>query len=127
MHASARVALRHFLVQDAAAGGHPLHVAGAEPALVTKAVGMLHRAGQHVGDSLDAAVRVPGKSGAIVLRPVVAEIVEQQEGIEVAGVAEPEGAVKLHPGPLHRGGRLDGTLDWSDGHSGPLNSETAYL
>src|SRR5262249_6196367 len=79
VHASARVALRHLLVQDAAAGGHPLHVAGAERAFVAEAVAVLDRAGQHVGDGLDAAVRVPGKSCAVVVRPVIAEIVEQQE------------------------------------------------
>ena len=36
-----RVALRHLLMQDAAAGGHPLHVAGAERAAVAEAVAVL--------------------------------------------------------------------------------------
>src|ERR1700722_1377709 len=75
VHAALVVALRHFLMQDAATGGHPLHVAGAEIAAIAEAVAMLDVAGQHVGDGLDAAMRMPRKTGAIFLRPIVAEIV----------------------------------------------------
>jgi len=35
-------------------------------------------------------MRMPGKAGQIVLRPVVAEIVEQQERIEIARLSESE-------------------------------------
>jgi hypothetical protein len=70
-------------VDDAAAGGHPLHVARRDHAPVPHAVAVLHGPGQHVGDGLDAAVRMPGKPRQIVLRAVVAKIVEQQERIEV--------------------------------------------
>ena len=115
-----RVALRHLLVQDAAAGGHPLHVAGAERAAVAEAVAVLDRAGQHVGDGLDAAVRMPGKAGEVVVGTVVAEIVEQQERVELAGVAEAEGAPQLDAGALDRGLGGDDALDRSDGHGGPL-------
>ena len=52
---------------------------------------MVDGAGQRVGDGLDAAVRMPGEAGEIVLRPVVAEIVEQQERIGLARFAEAEG------------------------------------
>src|SRR4029450_11288530 len=44
VHAAGGVALRHLLVHDAAAGGHPLHVTGAEAAAVAQAVAVLHRA-----------------------------------------------------------------------------------
>ena len=64
VHAALRVALRHFLMHDAAARGHPLHVAGAERAAVAEAVAVLDGAGEHVGDGLDAAVRMPGEAGA---------------------------------------------------------------
>ena len=77
------VALRHLLMHDAAAGGHPLHVAGAEGAAVAEAVAVLDGAGQHVGDRLDAAMRMPRKAREIIGRDVVAEIVEQQERIEL--------------------------------------------
>ena len=91
-----RVALRHLLVQNAAAGRHPLHVAGGHLALVAQAVAVLDRAGQHVGDRLDPAMRMPGKSRQVILRVVVAEIVQQQERIEVLRLAEAEGALQLH-------------------------------
>ena len=45
-----------------------------------------------------------GKPGEVVVGAVVAEIVEQQERVELAGVAEAEGATQLHAGPFH--GRL---------------------
>ena len=120
MHAALRVALRHLLVNDAAPGGHPLHVAGAEVAAVAQAVAVLDVAGQHIGDGLDAAVRVPGKAGAVLVGTVVAEIVEQQEGVEFRGVAEAEGAPKVDAGALDRGLGGDDALDRSDGHGGPL-------
>src|SRR5262249_33912842 len=88
MHATATVALGHFLVEDAAAGGHPLHVTGSERSLVAEAVLMLDGSGEHVGYGLNTPVRMPGKSGAIVIDAVVAKIVEQQERIERGGIAE---------------------------------------
>ena len=95
MHAALGVALRHFLMQDAAAGGHPLHVAGAEIAAIAEAVAVLDGTGQHISNGLDAAMRMPRKPGAVIFRPVVAEIVQQQERIEFARVAEAEGAIEL--------------------------------
>src|SRR5262249_60452281 len=73
MHTPLCVALRHFLMHDAAASRHPLHVAGAELALVPEAVAVIDGACEHVSDGLDAAVRMPGKAGAIVLRTIVAK------------------------------------------------------
>ena len=102
MHAAALIALRHFLVHDSAARRHPLHVAGAQLSLVAEAVAVLHRSGEHIGDRLDAAVRVPGKSGAIIVRTIVAEIVEQQKRIELGGLAEAERAIKFHAGSFDR-------------------------
>ena len=118
VHAPARVALRHFLMQDAAAGGHPLHVAGAERAVVAEAVAVVDRAGEHVGDGLDAAMGMPREAGAVVLGTVVAEIVEQEERIELAGLAEAERAVKLHAGAFARRRRLHDPFDGSNGHGG---------
>ena len=114
VHAPLRVALRHFLMQDAAAGGHPLHVACAHLTLVAEAVAVLDGAGEHIGDGLDAAVRMPGKAGAVVIGVVVAEIIEQQERVELAGRAEAEGTAQLHAGALGREGRLRDALDGSN-------------
>src|ERR1700724_3212407 len=107
-------------MQDAAAGGHPLHVAGPELAFVAEAVAVVDRAGEHIGDGLDAAVRMPREAGAVVLGTIVAEVVEQEERIELAGVAEPEGAVELDAGAFHGRLRLHDPLDGSDGHDGCL-------
>ncbi len=97
-------------------GGHPLHVAGAERAAVAEAVAVLDGAGEHVGDGLDAAVRMPRKAGEIVGRPVVAEIVEQQKRIELRGVAEAEGAAQLDAGAFDGRLRLHDAFDGADGH-----------
>ncbi len=57
-----------------------------------------------------------GKPAQIVVGAVVAEIVEQQERIELAGVAEAEGAAQLDAGAFHGGLGLDDAFDGSDGH-----------
>ena len=76
MHAPLLITLGHLLVEDSAAGSHPLHVAGGHLALVAKAVAVFHRAGEHVGDRLNSSVRMPWKSRQIVFGVVVAEIVQ---------------------------------------------------
>src|SRR5207248_5654576 len=53
VHAALRIALRHFLMKDAAAGGHPLHVARAEAAAIAEAVAMLHGTREDVRDRFD--------------------------------------------------------------------------
>ena len=102
-----RIALGHFLMQDAAAGGHPLHVAGGHFAFVAEAVAVLDRTGEHVGDGLDAAMRMPGKSRKVIFRILVAEIVQQQKRIEILGFAETEGALQLYAGAFESGLRLN--------------------
>ena len=90
------VALGHLLVDDAAAGGHPLNVTGGNGAAIAHAVAVLHGSGQNVGDGFNAAMRMPGKSGKIIFGNVVAEIVEQQERIEIFGVVESESAAQMN-------------------------------
>ncbi len=75
---------------------HPLDVAGGDGAVVAHAVAVLHGSGEDVGDGLDPAVRMPGKARQIIRGNVVAEIVEQQERVEIGGVAEAEGAAQMH-------------------------------
>ena len=76
MHPALRVALRHFLMQNSAARRHPLDVAGAHPAAIAKAVAMLDRPGQNIGDRLDPAMRMPREASPIILGAIVAEIVQ---------------------------------------------------
>ena len=101
VHAARRVALRHLLMDDAAARRHPLDVAGGEPA-VAHAVAVFDAAGEHVGDGLDAAVRMPGKPGQVVVRDIVAEVVEEQERDRSRTFAEAERAAQMDAGALQR-------------------------
>ena len=71
-------------MDHAAPGGHPLHAAVAEQALVARAVAVAHAAGKHVGDGLEAAMRMVRKAGDVVVRVVAAERVQHQERIEAA-------------------------------------------
>ena len=118
MHAARCIALGHFLVDDAAARRHPLDVAGGDGAVVPHAIAMLHGSSQDVGDGLNAAVRVPGKARQVVFGHVVAEIVEQEEGIEIGRIAESEGAPQVHPGAFQGWLGFDQPLDRSNGHVG---------
>ncbi len=114
MHPAMLIALGHLLVQNAAAGGHPLHVAGGHLALVAKAVAVLHRAGKHVCDGLDPAVWMPGKSRNVIFWILIAEIVQQQERIEVFGFAEAKGALQLHASALDCWLRLNDVFNWAE-------------
>src|SRR5712691_8510403 len=116
VHPAALVALRHLLMEDAAPGRHPLHVPGAECAAVAQAVAVLHGPVEDVGDGFDPAMGMPRESGPVVLRVVVAEVVQQEEGIELRGVPEAEGPAQLHAGTFDGGLRLNDRLDRPDGH-----------
>ena len=76
MHAPAGVAPRHLLVEDPAAGGHPLNVSCTEIAAVAQTVAVLDVTGEDVRDRLDAAMRVPREAGEVVVGIVVSEVVE---------------------------------------------------
>ena len=118
MHAAALVAARHLLMQDAAARSHPLHIARAEAAAVAEAVAVLDAAGEDVGDRLDPAVRMPREALEIIVRPLVAKVVEEQERIELGRIAEAERALQLDAGAFDRRPRMYHSLDRSNGHCG---------
>ena len=77
---------------------------------------MVHRAGQDVRDRFDPAVRMPWKAGDVVVRVLVPKVVEQEERVEITGVPESEGALQPHARALHRGFRLNDSLEGSDRH-----------
>jgi len=62
MHPSGLIALRHFLMNDATASGHPLNVARADGAAVAHAVPVLDSSGENVSDGFNPAMRMPGES-----------------------------------------------------------------
>src|SRR6267142_6518564 len=96
MHAARSVALWHLLMDDAAAGGHPLHITGGNGAAVAHAVTMFDSAGEDVGDRFNSPVRMPGEASQIILGNVVSEVVQQQEWIKVRRIAEAERASQMH-------------------------------
>ena len=91
---------------------------GPSTPVIAEAVAMRDRAGEHIGDRLDAAMGMPGETGHVVAGMVAAKIVHHQERVEFAGVAEAEGAPQPHAGPLHRGAGLGNALDGADRHGG---------
>src|SRR6185295_18490895 len=109
-------------MQDAAPGRHPLHVPRPHGAFVAEAVAVLDAAAQHVGDRFDAAMRVPWKAREIVLGVLVAKIIQQQEGIEVAGLAESKCAAQPDARAFERGERLGNRFYCADRHVNPWES-----
>src|SRR3954451_25162403 len=73
VHPSGSVALGHFLVNDAASGSHPLHIAGRDGSVIPHAVAMFDGPGEHIRDRLNATVGMPGKSSDIVFGNIVAK------------------------------------------------------
>jgi len=49
----------------------------AHRAMISQAVFVLHGPGQHIGDRFDAAVWMPWKARQIILRHIIAKIVQQ--------------------------------------------------
>jgi hypothetical protein len=67
-----------------------LHVARSNGAAVAHTIAVLDGPGEDVCYRFDAATRVPGKAGQIILRDVIAEVVQKQEWVEVRSIAEAE-------------------------------------
>ena len=111
---SARAAAGHFLVQDAATGTHPLHIAGTDQAGVAEAVAMTGGAFEHVGDGFDAAVRVVGEAADGTFDGIVeGEVVEEQKGIEQVADPRRNGAAKPHARAFNGVLRFDNLGDFS--------------
>ena len=53
-----------------------------------------------------------GNPAQVIVGAVVAEIVEQQERVELVGVAEAERAAQLHASAFNGRLRFDDPLDW---------------
>ena len=106
MHAAGGVALGHLLMDNAAAGGHPLHIASGNGAAVAHAVAVFDGTGEDIGDGLNAAMGMPRKAGKIILGHIVAKI----------GIAKAESAPQMDACALQGGLRLDDPLYRANGH-----------
>ena len=90
-------------MNDAAAGGHPLHRARPKQADIALVVAMAHSAREHIGDGLEAAMRVRRKAGDVGVGIVRVERIEHQERIEILKPRLADDAGELHPRAI-RGG-----------------------
>ncbi len=88
--------LRHLRMDDAARGGHPLHVAGPKIAAIAQMILVPHVAVQHVGDGLEATMRMRRESRQVVLRIVRIKFIEHQERIDVQAALAANAATELH-------------------------------
>jgi hypothetical protein len=114
MHTALLIALGHFLMENATTGSHPLHIASGHFAFVAQTVGVLDRTGEHIRDRLDPAMWMPGESRQVIFRILIAEVVQQQEGIEFLRFTEAESALQFHARALDRGLRLNDLFNWSE-------------
>src|SRR6185503_2073682 len=105
---------RHLGMYDAAAGGHPLHVARTQHVGVAERIAMLVLAGEHVRDRLEAAMRMVGRAERRAGLPLHrAEVIDQQERIEMAEPCDRER-------PAHReAAALDRALGLNDARDAP--------
>src|SRR5689334_3658084 len=103
-------------MDDAARGAHPLHVAGAEVAGVAVVVLVLHVAIEHVGDRLEAAVRMRREAGEVVVQIVREELVEHEERVVARELARAEAAPQLDSGAIGGRDRRNYALELTDRH-----------
>jgi len=83
------IALRHLLMNNPAAGRHPLNIAGSNDTAISDAVPVFDSTRKNVGDGFDATVGVPREAGQIIFRLIVSEIVQEEKRIKLTGIAEP--------------------------------------
>src|SRR5579859_7366428 len=114
VHAPVAVTFWHLLMENAAAGRHPLHISSGHFARIAQTVAVFDGTGQHIGDGLDPAVRMPGESRAIVFGVIVAEVVQQEKWIEILGLAEPESALQFDACPFDGRLRLNDLPYWAE-------------
>src|SRR5437016_4631022 len=100
MHPPGRVALRHFLMNDPASRRHPLHITAGNSTAISHAIAVLHGSREDVRNGLDPAVRMPRKTRQILLRNVVAKVVQEEKRVEIRSVAETERTPQVHSRPL---------------------------
>jgi hypothetical protein len=67
-------------------------------------------------------MRMPGKSGEIIFGNVVAEIIEQEEWVEIFRVSEAESTAKVNTRALKSWFGLDELFYWPNRHGAPVKN-----
>src|SRR5262249_10136197 len=107
VHGPALVPVGHLLVDDTAAGGHPLHIARGDHTRVAEAVAVLDRAAQHIGDGLHPAVRMPWEPMHVLVGIIGTEIVEEQERIVLRWWTEADRPMEMDACTFDSGATLE--------------------
>ncbi len=89
-------------MNDATPSRHPLHIAGRNNSLVPHTVPVLDITPEHIRNRLDPAMRVPWEPFEVFARVVIAEIIEQQEGVKHRDLAVPEDPPEMYARALKR-------------------------
>src|SRR5262249_27527941 len=100
---------------------HPLDVTRSNRTAVAETVAVFDRSREHIGDRLDAAMRMPRKASQIILRDIVSKVIEEKERVIVGGLPEAERAAKMDPGALQGGLACHQLLHRSNRHDGLLS------
>jgi hypothetical protein len=109
-------------MDDAATRAHPLHAARFQIAGIAEVILVAHVPVEHIGHSLEAAMRMRGEAGDIVVRIFSREMIEHQERIEAGPVRLAETALKLDAGAVRGGNGFDDALQGAGRHGrGLLN------
>src|SRR5580704_4387365 len=108
-------------MNNAAPRRHPLNVARRNRPAIAQTIPMLDRPRQNISYGLDSAMRMPWKPRQVVLRHVIAKIVEQQKRIEVGSVAKPKRAPQMHSRALKSRLGFNKFLDRSNRHTRSLS------
>ncbi len=90
-------------MDESAAGGHPLHAPRHQHSLVTVIVAVTHAPIEHVCDSLEAAMRVIRETRDVVLAAIRAELIQQEERIQIRELRLADDARELDAGPVRSG------------------------
>jgi hypothetical protein len=112
------VTLRHLLMDDSASRRHPLNVACGDGAMVAHAIAVFDGSCEDVRDGLDAAVWMPREACKIIVRNVIAEVVQEKEWIELGRIAKAERAAQVYASAFKRRFGFNEPFDWSNGHVG---------
>src|SRR5580704_15284611 len=118
VHSTCMITLRHLLMDNPASRRHPLNVACGDGAMVAHAIAVFDRPCENVRDGLDAAVWMPREACEIIVRNVIAEVVQEKKWIEVGRIAKAERAPQVYASAFQRRFGFNEPFDRSNGHVG---------